>query len=337
MNSFFTKDNAFNVIFFLTIVILAIFKNKDTIATVSPILSCLIFTLSILSFVITALEKIIYNYNEREKYFLGKDEYYNIFRLYYLPNMFNCAIDCKYNNALEELKQFFYPDPYCREEFLNAFVSCNSRKIIRKIRKTFLVFHYFNVLLIFSVLILSEELKPLLENLQVCDFTIWSLVIIILQILLGDSIVNSIFSLIDRLQENKITIINNECVIKVGKQTKAQERNLERLKEEHNQIFIDLWKLIDDSYDKTEQALILSMLKAENDRILIDLSFFEGEKIENEVYFEIYDKTESYINLSLESKFKNLLLYSIKNFKKISSVSIEELETIDYSGLIVGE
>lgn len=334
MKRLFNKYNAFNVIFFLTVLIMAIFKNKETISAVSPILSFLIFMLSILSYIISWLESIINKYNEIVER-VTMESCYNIYNLYYPENIFFCAVVCKYQIALEELKDFFYVDLYSKKEMLNALISNYSIRIFRRIRKVLLFFYYVIILLIFSTLTLNEDLMPILDNLHFCDFTIWSLVIILFQILLGDAITASFFSMIESFQDKKTSrIINRDSKIKIKKMTKMQESKLEELRTEQNQVFKDLWKLMDNNFDKTEQALILKMTKEENEGVNIVQGGFYNKVVEMDNYFTIINQTESCINVMLEYKFKELLLYSEKKFNKISSIPIENIKTTDFSNLI---
>lgn len=198
-----------------------------------------------------------------------------------------------------------------------------------------LFFYYVIILLIFSTLTLNEDLMPILDNLHFCDFTIWSLVIILFQILLGDAITASFFSMIESFQDKKTSrIINRDSKIKIKKMTKMQESKLEELRTEQNQVFKDLWKLMDNNFDKTEQALILKMTKEENEGVNIVQGGFYNKVVEMDNYFTIINQTESCINVMLEYKFKELLLYSEKKFNKISSIPIENIKTTDFSNLI---
>lgn len=116
--------------------------------------------------------------------------------------------------------------------------------------------------------------------------------------------------------------------------TKMQESKLEELRTEQNKVFKDLWKLMDDNFDKTEQALILKMTKEENEGVNIVQGSFYNKAVEMDNYFTIVNQTESCINVMLEYKFKELLLYSEKKFNKISSIPIEKIITTDFSNLI---
>lgn len=332
---FFRKENAFNVIFFTLIVILAIFKNKETLLIVSPLLSCFILILSILSIVISVLEKLVDNYSETINDVLYSD-YGNISGIYSAYNILYPAYKCKFNNGLILLKSFFYPTEYIEKDMLRSFISHNSRKILRIIRKVLLAFHYLILLCTLSLLILSEELKPLLITWQIGDFTIWSLVIILLQILLGDSITYSIFYELNELHDRKIDkIMKDNFTIKKKKENKKQSESYEELQKTHMEAFTNLWNFIDTNFTVKEQAVLLLLVeKHKSEPVSVGLSTFTEKALDNRDYFNIWEYTDMHISLSPNDYFTNMLLYSIEHYNKISSYSLDELENTNCSDLI---
>ena len=202
MRTFLNRDNAFKMILFLSMLIMALyhfFFNDGYVSQITSFLGLLVFILSVLNMVISVLEKLIQNY-DKEIY----DCYAEISNKY--PNdiwkIENDITSCTKKQLFNKICTYEYLQS-AKEFFVKFWFLLNYRKNIRKTRRFFLYLYFATITLILVFLFLSHELLPYLKNSNFGDWTILSFVIILFEILIKDGVSNCIYSCINDILTNK--------------------------------------------------------------------------------------------------------------------------------------
>lgn len=110
-----------------------------------------------------------------------------------------------YNTKKSEISVFknpFAQYDICNEDVFIYWHYVHLRKTIRIIRKLALYFYYFVITAIIVFLLLSHELTGCIDHLNLGDWTILSFVIILFEILIKNSLTDSIYhSIINSLEK----------------------------------------------------------------------------------------------------------------------------------------
>ena len=196
------KKNVFTcVIFgaiFLFVLCESLFKS-NTLSTIAFIITIPIFILSIIKLVVDILEDL----NNKITCFLSDIEKCNGLlgeKIYKIKNTredeLNDVINDIYNGnsdncwEVNELKRYFY--------------ACKARRRIRGLRRGMLYIYYFVFMIILFLLFLHTELYNWFENnswfttINMDLFEVWSLIIILLEIMMKDMIEDTITYVIDK-------------------------------------------------------------------------------------------------------------------------------------------
>ncbi|MBQ8228978.1 MAG: hypothetical protein IJZ88_08195 [Clostridia bacterium] len=219
MRTFFNKSNAFNAVFFLAVFVLALIRTfifKDDTLTIATILGVLTFVFSILNTITNIFDAIIKC--ESENLINMGDFWYELAEL--------CSeFDFDYNKVCEKLKKET-PTVY---DFENVVEFCLIKKKLnkqRKWRRIFFYVYYFVLSLMLIYLFIASDLSPYMNGVNLGEWTLWSFVIILFEILLKDAIAESIinknyfevYKTVEKLRKNmpvtEETIIEDEIVSK---------------------------------------------------------------------------------------------------------------------------
>ena len=184
MERFFSKTNAFNVVFFTAIFVMVIIKsilNPQELAIISPILALLIFVLSLLNLIVSITESLITSQTEEMKslecYF--RKDFDNISDL----NLFDFQLADKLTlqRVLKKAQTMNFPS-HTISDIAQYWFTAKSRFQYRKMRRKFLWAYYFFILLILIYLFIASDLQLFLLDFKVGDYTLWSFVIILFEI-----------------------------------------------------------------------------------------------------------------------------------------------------------
>ena len=200
----FNKENAFNFVIFFSILIISVYNilfNQEHAHIISPLLGILILFLSISEMLASTFEKIIDMITSD----LEKDEY----QITILDEdiIYKARIVKEDFNALKKLL-----NNYCVEDKLiyKYWNSLKTRNILRKIRRLFKYIYYLIFIALFVFLILSHEISPYIEHLNLGDWTILSFVIILFEILIKNPFSEFIYTIVSYFTNKKI---NNKLAL----------------------------------------------------------------------------------------------------------------------------
>lgn len=202
IKNYFCKENAFNSIVFLSILIMTIIKSfiaKEELLQISSILALPIFVLSTIDIVVSALERIN---DSQTQSMLFQIEYclsnYEI-DLYEIENInihnFNTIFE---NMFSDDDNPEDHNIEWIKNEVTNYRFTYESRKVIRTIRKVFLSLFYLDIIVILVFLFTASNVMPMIDDLNFNTLTIWSFIIILFEILLKEPLIKMSYSFIDK-------------------------------------------------------------------------------------------------------------------------------------------
>lgn len=231
---FFSKYNAFNAVLFGSVFLLALVRTfifKDDMMIIANVLGVLTFIFSLINGIVNMLDEIIKFEDEQleyeKDYITIEDEdcesedededckrwelWYNFHEKYFSKKM-----------KIEDLRECLVSDCISEDNIsviINGCAIRNKMRIHRKIRRIFLYGYYFIVMLMLLYLFLASDLNPYLKEFSLGEWTLWSFVIILFEILLKDSISDAIAS----NQINKIEKIKEKNLKEILKKKKNKE------------------------------------------------------------------------------------------------------------------
>lgn len=209
---FFCKENAFNAVFFFSILFFTIIKTiifPEELSQISLFLSIFILVLTLLDLFIKALERIIQEQNNDMKnstYWLSekynKDEY--VIDFYSIPSKKENDIK-DYIESLDYLLQ----DQSDKNSLIYYWEIAQVRKTFRKVRKVLLFFYYIVLIGIIVFLMFSTNISLICKNINLPDLTIWSFIIILFDLLLSQPVYASVFNLLSKYYNKKVAKLSN--------------------------------------------------------------------------------------------------------------------------------
>lgn len=202
LRTFFNRDNAFKMILFTSMLIMALyhfFFNAEYVSQITSFLGLLIFILSLLNIMVCVLEALIKNYDTVISYM--DEEFVRNFPEFD-DDIANDISRCIEKELYKEMNK--YTDiGLCNVLFMKYWFLNNYRRKFRKIRRFILYFYFATITAILVFLFLSHEILPYIKNLDFGDWTILSFVIILFEILIKDEIVEGIYWSMDGILTKK--------------------------------------------------------------------------------------------------------------------------------------
>lgn len=193
---FFCKENAFNAVFFFSILLFAIIKSilfPEELSDISLGLSVFITLFSLLDLFIKALERIIKEQDkdlQSTEYYLTKNYHCDsfVFRFFQIKSM-NTE---EFKGYLSEV-HYVFKDQSDKDN-LKLFWEISKVQIsFRKARRFLLYFYYIVLVAIIVFLMFSTNIATAFKRIDLPDLTIWSFVIILFDLLLSQPIFAAIF------------------------------------------------------------------------------------------------------------------------------------------------
>lgn len=186
----FIKRNVFTCVMFGAIFLFILFESiysKSNLSVIAFIIAIPIFILSLLKIIIDILEDL----NDKITSFLSDFENRDIPDWEDLDLIRTCS-----NNNLENQIQIIlkkYPDiSWIKDDLRQYYNARKTRNSIRVLRRFILYTYYAIFMLVFVLLLLHTELYNFLSNnkfltsINMDLFTVWSLIIILLEIMMKD-------------------------------------------------------------------------------------------------------------------------------------------------------
>ena len=209
MKVFFSKTNVFNVVFFIAFLAMALFKSTESISRISALLSVIMLIMAVLKSIITPIESIINSYSstldDYVQSILGNDsKYFDEYKV------FDWSRKLKFKDVLEVFSNYLFPDRQTEINIYDALLTVKKRRVLRIVRKILLFMYYTVFLCMLIVLLLMEEIPDTMISAFHYDFTIWSLIVILFQLLLSEVISNFFIEISDLSNSNKLEEIINQ-------------------------------------------------------------------------------------------------------------------------------
>ena len=213
--SFFCKENAFNAVFFLAILVFAIVKFiffPDELVHISFTLSILITVLSVIDLTVKSLERIIYDQDKKIRdefeYLTNRYSENEISSSFYSISSMNEKEFIDYLNNTKEMIKNEYRFEYDIELLKIYWEIIQVRNKIRIVRRILLLFYYLVLLCIIILLMFSSNLSEFLKDIKHPDMTIWSFIIILFDVLLSQPINASIYNALSKYYNKKTKTLN---------------------------------------------------------------------------------------------------------------------------------
>lgn len=210
---FFCKENAFNAVFFFSILFFTIIKTilfPEELSQISLFLSIFILMLTLLDLFIKALERIIQEQNDdmnNSTYWLSetynKDDY--VIDFYSIPS----KKENEFKNYINNLDSILR-DQSDKDSLIYYWEIAQVRKSFRKIRKVLLFFYYLLLICIIVFLMFSTNISIICKGVELPDLTIWSFIIILFDLLLSQPVYASVFKLLSKHYNKKAAKLSNK-------------------------------------------------------------------------------------------------------------------------------
>lgn len=209
----FIKKNIFTSVMFGAVFLFVLFESisyNNNLSGIAFIISIPVFILSLIKIIIDILEDI----NDKITKFLSdlehRPSYDNDFSWEYLEQIRSCN-DTTLNETVERIISAKPSLDYLKHDLINYFHSRNQRETIRSCRRFFLYIYYVMLMIVLLLLLLHTELytflsnSPIFSSINMDLFTLWSLIIILFEIMMKNMVEDIISVCIQ-----KITGINLE-------------------------------------------------------------------------------------------------------------------------------
>lgn len=208
MRSIFRKESVFTCLTFGAIFIFAVVQTinpDDDLALIACMLSIFIFLISILKLVVTILEDII----EKETEVLKQEEEYGLFNYEYGVLSYEKIWDIR--NSKSSIPEDILSEVKAKENAENnlhkikRYKTCfDMRKVFRSIRRVSLWIYYAIFGIILVALLLRTEISSAIniDSVRLLDtniITMWSLVIILIEIMMKDIIEQIIINVLEKI------------------------------------------------------------------------------------------------------------------------------------------
>ena len=203
---FFCKENAFNVVFFFSILCFAIIKSiffLDELSNISFGLSVFITLISLFDLFIKALEKIIQeqdNDMQSTEYYLSNN-YHNdsfVFEFYPVQSM----DENQFKDYLSKIDNIF-KDESDKDNLKLFWEISRVQRTFRKARRVLLFFYYFLLSAIIVYLLFSTNISAFFKGSALPELTIWSFIIILFDLLLSQPIFAAIIKRLSKYYNTK--------------------------------------------------------------------------------------------------------------------------------------
>lgn len=203
----FVKKNIFTSVMFGAVFLFALFQSifyDNNLSVIAFIISIPIFTLSLIKIIIDILEDIndkitafLRNFEQRTS---GIDD----FSTEYLNQIRSCD-DATLNDIIENIISTKPTLDSLKDDLFDYFHSIKKRKTIRFCRRFFLYIYYTMLMLVLLLLLLHTELYnflincPIFSSINIDLFTLWSLIIILFEIMIKNIVEDIISVCIQKL------------------------------------------------------------------------------------------------------------------------------------------
>lgn len=196
------KKNVFTCVMFgaifLFVLCESLFKS-DTLSTIAFIIAIPIFILSLIKLVVDVLEDL----NDKITSFLSNIENQDIPSWEELEKIRDAKEDIL-NDTISDISNKYPNNCWIADELKKYFYARKTRSSIRIFRRGMLYIYYSVFMIILLLLLLHTEIYTLLENnswlttINMDLFEVWSLIIILLEIMMKDIIEDAITYVIDK-------------------------------------------------------------------------------------------------------------------------------------------
>ena len=226
---FFCKENAYNAIFFISILIFAVIKSlffPEELSNISLGLSVFITFFTLLDLFIKALERIIKEQDDdmqsTEKY-LTNNYHNDDFAFSFLP-----IRSMKKEQFAEYLSkiELIFKDQSDKENLTLFWEISKVQRGFRKVRRILLYIYYSILVAIIVYLMFSTNIALCTNGIELPDLTIWSFVIILFDLLLSQPIFAAIFKRLSKYYNKnaeKLTEFKKTQAVLKGKENGQAE------------------------------------------------------------------------------------------------------------------
>ncbi|MBS5398232.1 MAG: hypothetical protein KHY08_03785 [Lachnospiraceae bacterium] len=196
------KKNVFTCVIFGAIFLFVLCESlykSNTLSMIAFIITIPIFILSIIKLIVDILEDL----NNKVTSFLSDIEKYKRLpgeKIYKIRNL----REDEFNDVISDIYDRNSDNCWQGNELKRYYYAYKARGRIRSLRRGMLYIYYFVFMIILFLLFLHTELYTLLENnswftiINMDLFEVWSLIIILLEIMMKDMIEDSITYIIDK-------------------------------------------------------------------------------------------------------------------------------------------
>lgn len=199
----FIRKNIFTTVMFGAVFLFVLFESifyRHNLSGIAFLISIPIFILSLIKIIIDILEDI----NNKITSFLSNIENYPIdnpdFLWEYLEQIRECN-DITFRDTIENIISNKPHLDYLKDNLFNYYHSRKYRKTIRSCRRFFLYIYYALLMIVLLLLLLHTEVyrflnnSPFFSSINMDLFTLWSLIILLFEIMMKN-IVEDIISII---------------------------------------------------------------------------------------------------------------------------------------------
>ena len=219
---FFCKENAFNAVFFFSILLFAILKSiiyPDELSQISLMLSVLIALLSVVDLFIKSLETII---NDQDKKTTEA--------VYYLSAKYNKDDVVFSFTSIQKInkKEFSYyllsvenilQNQYDKDQLILYWEITKVKFTFRKARRILLYLYYCLLITVTLLLMFSTNISDWCKSIEFPDLTIWSFIIILFELLLSQPLYAAIFARLSKYynkRAKKLSELEESNLLKKG-------------------------------------------------------------------------------------------------------------------------
>lgn len=196
------KENVFTCVMFGAIFLFvlseSIFKS-DALSIIAFIIAIPLFVLSLIQLVINVLERI----NDKITSFLASTENQNIPSRKDLTKIRNCE-EATLISVIKDISEAYPNKEWISSDLSNYFYARKTRSSIRATRRKMLYVYYAICMIILLLLLLHTEAYTFLQNsewittINMDLFEVWSLIIILFEIMMKDIVEDIIICIIDK-------------------------------------------------------------------------------------------------------------------------------------------
>lgn len=199
----FIRKNIFTTVMFGAVFLFVLFESifyRHNLSGIAFLISVPIFILSLIKIIIDILEDI----NDKITSFLRNIENYPTYNPDFSWEYLEQIRECKDITFKETIENIISDKPhldYLKDNLFNYYYSRKYRKTIRSCRRFFLYIYYALLMIVLLLLLLHTEVyhflnnSPFFSSINMDLFTLWSLIILLFEIMMKN-IVEDIISII---------------------------------------------------------------------------------------------------------------------------------------------